>query len=93
MHVQLLLAERAVCHVQGDRANLAVDSINQMATVPKLEKLGAKIDPALKDWIDHVIVPGLVRQYLAREQQKTIGLKSMVVAHSPAHETSAEGSR
>ena len=64
-----------------------------MATSPKIEKLGAKIEPALRDWIDHVIVPGLVRQYLARDQQKTIGLKSEVVSHSPAHETSAEGSR
>jgi len=59
----------------------------------KLEKLGAKIDPALKDWIDHVIVPGLVRQCIVREKQKTIGLKFRVVSHSPAHETSGEGSK
>jgi hypothetical protein len=59
----------------------------------KLEQLGAKLDPALKDWIDHVIVPGLVRQYLSKEKQKTIGLKFRVVPHSPEHETSAEVSQ
>src|ERR1700674_5374988 len=43
MHMHLLLADRAVCHVQGDRANLAVDSINNMATAPKL---GTVLDSA-----------------------------------------------
>jgi hypothetical protein len=59
----------------------------------KLDQLGAKLDPALKNWIDRVIVPGLVRQYLSREKQKTIGLKFKVMPHSPEHETSAEVSQ
>ncbi len=55
----------------------------------RLELLGARIDPALKGWIDRVIVPGLVRQYL---QQKGATLKFRDVPHSPAQETSAEAS-
>jgi hypothetical protein len=55
----------------------------------KLEQLGAKLDPALKDWIDNVIVPGLVKQYV---KQKSLTLNARVVPHSPAHETSAEAS-
>jgi len=34
----------------------------------KLERLGAKIDPDLRDFIDRVIVPVLVREYIAEHQ-------------------------
>jgi hypothetical protein len=34
----------------------------------ELDRLGAKIDPAVRDWIDNVIVPSLVEEWLAREE-------------------------
>jgi hypothetical protein len=33
-------------------------------------KAAPKIAPGLKDWIDNVIVPALVREYLAEIQQQ-----------------------
>jgi hypothetical protein len=33
----------------------------------EIERLGAKIDPAVRSWIDNVIVPSLVDEWLARE--------------------------
>jgi hypothetical protein len=33
----------------------------------KIERLGAKISPAVRCWIDNVIVPTLVEEWLARE--------------------------
>lgn len=35
----------------------------------RVELLGSKIDPALKSWIDRVIVPGLVREFVSRAQE------------------------
>jgi hypothetical protein len=34
----------------------------------ELDRLGAKIKPALRSWIDNVIVPSLVDEWLAREK-------------------------
>ena len=34
----------------------------------KLELLGARIDPDLRDFIDRVIIPVLVRDYIAKHQ-------------------------
>ena len=53
----------------------------------EIERLGARLDPALKGWIDRVIVPGLVRQYL---MQKSCTLNFTGVTHSSAHKTSGE---
>ena len=36
------------------------------------EKLGAKLDPALREWADKVIIPALARQYLAQGKTKGI---------------------
>ena len=33
----------------------------------ELERLGAKVKPAVRSWIDNVIVPSLVDEWLARE--------------------------
>jgi hypothetical protein len=35
----------------------------------RVELLGSTIDPALKSWIDRVIVPGLVREFVSRAQE------------------------
>jgi hypothetical protein len=35
----------------------------------RVELLGSKIDPALKSWIDRVIVPGLVREFVSRARK------------------------
>lgn len=32
--------------------------------------LGKKLDPALKSWLDNVIIPALVREYLAEIEQR-----------------------
>ena len=34
----------------------------------ELDRLGAKVKPALRSWIDNVIVPSLVDEWLAREK-------------------------
>jgi hypothetical protein len=33
----------------------------------ELERLGAKIKPAVRSWVDNVIVPALVEEWLAQE--------------------------
>jgi hypothetical protein len=33
--------------------------------VTERQRLGAKLDPALRDFVDRVIVPALVREYIA----------------------------
>ena len=35
----------------------------------RVELLGSRIDPALKDWIDRVIVPALVREFVSRARK------------------------
>lgn len=35
----------------------------------RVEVLGSKIDPALKSWIDRVIVPALVREFGSRARK------------------------
>ena len=32
--------------------------------------LGKRLDPALKSWMDNVIIPALVRQYLAEIEER-----------------------
>jgi hypothetical protein len=32
------------------------------------QRLGAKLDPKLREWIDRVIVPALVREYIAEHK-------------------------
>ena len=44
------------------------------------EKLGAKLDPALREWADKVIIPALAREYLAQGTWKRIALKQGTVA-------------
>jgi hypothetical protein len=34
--------------------------------VTEREKLAVKLDPALREWADKVIIPALARQYLAQ---------------------------
>ena len=34
----------------------------------ELDRLGAKVKPAVRSWIDNVIVPSLVDEWLAREK-------------------------
>ncbi len=36
------------------------------------QKLGAKLDPALREWADRVIIPALAREYLAEQDAKRI---------------------
>ncbi len=42
------------------------------------QKLGAKLDPALREWADRVIIPALARVYLAEQDAKRIA-----ESHSP----------
>jgi hypothetical protein len=36
------------------------------------EKLGAKLDAALREWADKVIIPALAREYLAQDVRERI---------------------
>ena len=38
----------------------------------EIEELGNKLDPALREWADRVIIPALVREYLAEQEKKRI---------------------
>jgi len=40
--------------------------------VTEREKLAAKLDPALREWADKVIIPALARQYLAQGVRERI---------------------
>jgi hypothetical protein len=40
--------------------------------VAEREKLGARLDPALREWADKVIIPALAREYLAERDAKRI---------------------
>ena len=54
-----------------------------------------RLPPAVKDWLDNVIVPTLVRDYLA-EQQPEKGLATEaepVVESRPAHAATIEETR
>lgn len=55
----------------------------------KIERLGAKLDPALKGWIDRVIVPGMVLLYRSQMPKGDV-LKFRIVPNSASHELSAE---
>jgi hypothetical protein len=45
--------------------------------VTERQRLGAKLDPALREWADRVIIPALAREYHAEQGHKEI-------AESPA---------
>jgi hypothetical protein len=36
------------------------------------QRLGAKLDPALREWADRVIIPALAREYQVEQEQKRI---------------------
>jgi hypothetical protein len=35
---------------------------------PSTEELGAKLSPEMREWVDRVIVPALLREYLAEKK-------------------------
>lgn len=46
------------------------------------QRLGAKLDPALREWADRVIIPALAREYLAEQDAKRIAEVGAPVAQS-----------
>jgi len=48
--------------------------------VTERQKLGAKLDAALREWADRVIIPALAREYLAQGSPKKIVPKQQTVA-------------
>jgi hypothetical protein len=57
----------------------------------EIERLGARLDPALRTFIDRVIVPALVREYIA-DRQNGLAAGARAVAQSEASNAlSAEG--
>jgi hypothetical protein len=50
--------------------------------VTERQKLGAKLDPALREWADRVIIPALAREYLAEQEKKKIAEPLQPVAQS-----------
>jgi hypothetical protein len=49
------------------------------------------LTPELRDWVDRVIVPALVDQWLEQEKQKTLAEASKEVAECQRQRLSAEG--
>jgi hypothetical protein len=60
--------------------------------VTEREKLGTKLNPVLKEWIDSVIVPGLVRTYLVLQRENS-SLKLKAVPNSTMPKLSHEVSQ
>jgi hypothetical protein len=48
--------------------------------VTERQKLGAKLDPALKEWADRVIIPALAREYFAQVAQRVAVPKPFLVS-------------
>jgi hypothetical protein len=44
------------------------------------QRLGAKLDPALREWADRVIIPALAREYHAENEKKRIADSAEPVA-------------
>ena len=58
----------------------------------ELERLRAKVKPVIQSWIDNVIVPSLIAEWLARDESaKSLARSSSAVAQfEPAKVVSAE---
>jgi hypothetical protein len=68
-----------------------------MATVVqfggKAKSRGAQLDPALKEFLDTIVIPALVKEYLsehARENRLAL-VRNDVTQSVPTHSASAEG--
>jgi len=48
--------------------------------VTERERLGAKLDPKLREWADRVIIPALAREVLAQAPRERIAPRSRGVA-------------
>lgn len=61
----------------------------------KTKRLGAQLDPALKEFLDTVVIPALVKAYLSEhEDENRLALVSRCVTQSVATDSaSAEGVR
>jgi hypothetical protein len=56
-----------------------------MASAAKLVEMKPVIEPELKEFLDSVLIPMLVRDALSDlAKEKTLALERNVVAHSPA---------
>jgi hypothetical protein len=48
--------------------------------VTERQRLGGKLDPALREWADRVIIPALAREYLAEQEKNQIAESLETVA-------------
>jgi hypothetical protein len=55
-------------------------------TSARSAKLGKRLDPDLKSWLDNVIIPALVREYLAEIRQQ-----NRLATTGPSEVTSDKG--
>lgn len=56
------------------------------------EKLGKKLDPKLREWLDRVIVPALARDYVAAHKtSERLAVVPQAVQQFNANRLSAEG--
>ncbi len=66
----------------------------KMATATKLvEPRGANLSPALKDWIDRMIVPALVKEFLDAQREKPCLVFGQVAHSAASTSVPAEGVR
>ena len=80
----------------GHRAGLAVEAFSPVGNpgnpnqvrgrgrkwVTERQRLGAKLDPALREWADRVIIPALADEYFAERERKRIADVGAPVAQS-----------
>lgn len=45
-------------------------TLDRQTNSARSSSLGKKLDPALKSWMDNVIIPALVSEYLAEMEQR-----------------------
>jgi len=58
----------------------------------EIERLGARISSAVRGWVDNVIVPALLKEWLAREEcvNRLANAPAAVTQFEPRNKPSAE---
>jgi hypothetical protein len=58
----------------------------------EIEKLSARLSPSIRSWVDNVIVPALLKDWLAREERANpvAGSSTGVTQFQPHKKPSAE---
>jgi hypothetical protein len=58
----------------------------------RARQLGERLDPALKEFLDAVVIPALVKEYLSEYQRETKPQNSLVVVRDSMANSASESS-